>query len=89
MLCDKICQGLVVGRWFSPGTPVSAINNTDRGVPDENTSKSNENKPNYKKTTVLCYTTAMNYHRMYKFSLILKMKIHHVWPHMPLLPSIY
>jgi hypothetical protein len=22
--------------WFSPGTPVSAINNTDRGVPDEN-----------------------------------------------------
>jgi hypothetical protein len=22
-LCDKVCQCLATGRWFSPGTPVS------------------------------------------------------------------
>ena len=25
-LCDKVCQWLVAGRWFSPGTPVSSTN---------------------------------------------------------------
>ena len=29
-LCDKICQLPVTGRWFSPGTPVSSTNKTDR-----------------------------------------------------------
>ena len=29
-LCDTICQCLAAGRWFSPGTPVSSINKTDR-----------------------------------------------------------
>jgi hypothetical protein len=29
-LCDKICQLLAGGRWFSPGTPVSSTNKTDR-----------------------------------------------------------
>jgi hypothetical protein len=24
--CDKVCQWLVAGRWFSPGTPVSSTN---------------------------------------------------------------
>jgi len=28
-LCDKVCQWLVTGLWFSPGTPVSSINKTD------------------------------------------------------------
>ena len=27
--CDKVCQWLVAGRWFSPGTPVSSTNKTD------------------------------------------------------------
>ena len=27
--CDKICQRLVAGRWFSLGTPVSSTNKTD------------------------------------------------------------
>jgi hypothetical protein len=27
---DKICQWLVTGRWFSPCTPVSSTNKTDR-----------------------------------------------------------
>ena len=29
-LCDKVCQWLATGRWFSPGTPVSSANKTDR-----------------------------------------------------------
>ena len=29
-LCDKVCQWLAAGRLFSPGTPVSSSNNTDR-----------------------------------------------------------
>ena len=29
-LCDKVRRWLVAGRWFSPGTPVSSINKTDR-----------------------------------------------------------
>ena len=28
-LCDKVCQWLKTGRWFSPGTPVSSANKTD------------------------------------------------------------
>jgi hypothetical protein len=30
ILCDKVCQWLAAGRWFSPGTPVSSTNKTDR-----------------------------------------------------------
>ena len=29
-LCDQVCQWLVAGRWFSPGTPDSSTNKTDR-----------------------------------------------------------
>ena len=29
-LCDKVCQFLVTGRWFSPSTLVSSSNKTDR-----------------------------------------------------------
>jgi hypothetical protein len=29
-LCDKVCQWLATGQWFSQGTPVSSINKTDR-----------------------------------------------------------
>jgi hypothetical protein len=29
-LCDKVFQWLVTGRWFSPGSPVSSTNKTDR-----------------------------------------------------------
>jgi hypothetical protein len=30
ILCDKVCQWLAAGRWFSQGSPVSPINKTDR-----------------------------------------------------------
>ena len=30
ILCYKVCQWLATGRWFSPGTPVSFTNKTDR-----------------------------------------------------------
>ena len=29
-LCDKVCQWLATGRYFSPHTPVSSTNKTDR-----------------------------------------------------------
>ena len=29
-LCDKVCQWLAAGQWFSPGPPVSSTNKTDR-----------------------------------------------------------
>jgi hypothetical protein len=29
-LCDKFCQRLATGQWFSPGTPVSFTNKTYR-----------------------------------------------------------
>ena len=29
-LCDKVCQWLTAGRWFSPGTSVSSTNKTNR-----------------------------------------------------------
>ena len=29
-LCDKVCQRLATGRWFSPASPVSSSNTTDR-----------------------------------------------------------
>ena len=29
-LCDEVCQCLAVGRWFSPCTPVSSTNKTER-----------------------------------------------------------
>ena len=29
-LCDKVCQWLAIGQWFSSGTPVSSTNKTDR-----------------------------------------------------------
>ena len=28
-LCNKVCQWLATGLWFSPGTPVSSINKTN------------------------------------------------------------
>jgi hypothetical protein len=28
-LCDKVCQLLAAGQWFSPGTPVFSTNKTD------------------------------------------------------------
>ena len=29
-LCDKVCQWLAAGRWFSPGTPISYTYKPDR-----------------------------------------------------------
>ena len=29
-LCDKVCQLLATGQWFTTDTPVSSTNKTDR-----------------------------------------------------------
>jgi hypothetical protein len=36
MQCDKVCQLLAIGRWFSPGTPVSVTSISDRHDITEN-----------------------------------------------------
>jgi len=36
ILCDKVCQWLATGRWFSPGTPLSSTNKTDLHDKTEN-----------------------------------------------------
>jgi hypothetical protein len=30
LLCDRVCRQIATCQWFSPGTPVSSINKTDR-----------------------------------------------------------
>jgi hypothetical protein len=65
-LCDKVCQWLVTGQWFSPGTLVSSTNKTDRHDITEILSKMALNtinlKPNLKQykepnyyITLTCY----------------------------------
>jgi hypothetical protein len=44
-LCDKVCQWLAAGQWFSPGTPVSTTNKTDRHDIAEILLKVNKSKP--------------------------------------------
>ena len=29
-ICDKVCQWLATGQWFSPGPPISSTSKTDR-----------------------------------------------------------
>ena len=40
ILCDKVCQWLATGRWFSPGTTVSSTNKTDHYDTTETSNKS-------------------------------------------------
>jgi hypothetical protein len=41
-LCDKVCQWLATGRWFSPGLPVSSTNKTDCQVALNTIKQTNE-----------------------------------------------
>jgi hypothetical protein len=54
-LCDKVCQWLVTGQWFSPGPPISSTNNIDHHDITEillkvalNTIKQTKNKQTWK-----------------------------------------
>ena len=44
ILCDKVCQALATGRWFSPDPPVSFTNKTDRHNTTEILLKTPSNK---------------------------------------------
>ena len=46
-LCDKGCQRLAAGWWFSPGTPVSSTNKTDRHNITESGIKHHNLNPKY------------------------------------------
>ena len=57
-LCDKVCQWLATGRWFSPGTPVSPRNKTDRHDITEillNVALSIINQPNHRNVVIYIY----------------------------------
>jgi hypothetical protein len=47
-LCDKVCQWLATGLWFSPGPPVSSTNKADRhditGIKHHQTKKNKKTK---------------------------------------------
>jgi len=56
-ICDKVCQWLAAGRWFSPGTPVSSANKADRHDITEILLKVawntiNQTKPNHTQSTI-------------------------------------
>jgi hypothetical protein len=43
-LCNKVCQWLVTGRWFSPGIPVSSTNKTDHHDVESGVKQHNPNQ---------------------------------------------
>jgi hypothetical protein len=43
VLCDKVCQWLATGQWFSPGTAVSSINKTNHNDITGNYEMQNKN----------------------------------------------
>jgi hypothetical protein len=52
-VCDKVCQWLTAGRWFSLGTPVSSTNKADRHDLTEILLKVALNTPNLNQTAWL------------------------------------
>ena len=58
-LCDKVYQWLAAGRWFSPGTPVSSSNKTDRHDIAEILLKVALNTINLAQTIDIIYNHAM------------------------------
>jgi hypothetical protein len=72
-LCDKVCQWLATGQWFSPGPLVSSTNKTDRHDITEillkvvlNTIKQTSKQANLQNTDMI----ALNFSQS--------------WPHLPL-----
>jgi hypothetical protein len=57
-LCDDVCQWLTAGRWFSPCTPVSSTNKSDRNDITEILMKValNTIKPNISKLFIQLYS---------------------------------
>ena len=62
-LCDKVCQWLTAGQWFSPGTPVTSTNKTDRHDYSWNIVESGvkHHEPNLYIMSVNCLITADTY----------------------------
>ena len=55
-LCDKVCQWLSTGLLFSPGTPVSSTNKTDRHDTTEKLLKLTWNTKNHKHKTLASWS---------------------------------
>jgi len=65
-LCDKVCQWLTIGRWFSQGTAVSSSIKTDRHEITEILLKAALNTIKPRKKIVFCILifTCECYHRL-------------------------
>jgi hypothetical protein len=79
-LCDKVCQWLVAGRWFSAVPPVSCTNKTDPHDMTEillkvalNTIK--PTKPNYLVLCIILQTDVKNNRKLINIFTMLKMNI--------------
>jgi hypothetical protein len=64
-LCDKVCQWLAAGWWFSSGTPVSSIYKTDR-TPSEKVGQIKwQPFLHYSVGYLLCWCTSMYWILLY------------------------
>ena len=46
-LYGKVCRWIATGGWFSPGTPVSSTNKTDRNIVESGVKQPQTNKQTY------------------------------------------
>ena len=67
-LCDKVCQLLVAGQWFSPGPPVSSTNKTGRHDITEIFLKVTSNTIKQTNNLYLLYNTFFVFIRLFLFS---------------------
>jgi len=76
-LCDKVCQWLATGRWFSLGTPVSSTNKINRHDASDillkealNTIKpTNQNKIVYDRSLCTWHIFSGMFEKMYQYIL--------------------
>ena len=79
ILCDKVCQWLAAGRWFSPGPPVSSTNKIDHHDVTEKLLKValTTIKPNQTKTNrIKMMNININWHFISKSHRVLRSKLY-------------
>jgi hypothetical protein len=78
-LCDKVCQWHAADRWFSPGTPVSSTNKTERHDITEILLKMALNTirpPRHPKKHVTAYVCILSFENQIKESVLKQVLFH-------------
>ena len=70
-ICDKVCQWLTTCRWFSPGTPVSSNNKTDRQEVAEVLLKVTLITIHQIKPIYICFSSVQNFKLIYNISYLI------------------